>query len=475
MTTFHPTVEDFEGFLRRPGSPLRLGISSTEANRGVSARETDRNRRVMRHLLAECGECHSRLSAMGWDRGRLDRLFRLPAEEEQERESVAGYDYSRAFNNTEQALSTFFAEGRQAESAPEELMAELAPLPLEEQSRWVASYSRFANPQLVKRLVDASHASRYENPARMLHLSHLAHLAAEACTVVMAGSTARLADTRAQAWRQYGNALRVAGRLREAEEAFARAHKLCAEGTGDPPLRAKLYEQTASLRYFQRRFDQAIEMADEAGRIYRELGETQAQANTLVLKAIALLYSGEAEAAVRVLNRAIPLTDQERDPHLLLAACHNLIRCYIDLERPEQALSIYFEARDLYKEFNDSLISLRAGWQEGQLLRDLGHLGAAEEALLRARQGFIERDLFYEAAVVSLDVAAVYLKLGRAESLQQTVEQMVPIFTNLGVDREALAALLQLQQVSHQSRQAFELIRFLNSRLEQLPHRQSLK
>src|SRR6185369_136538 len=438
MTTFHPTVEDFEGFLRRPGRTLRLSISNPEPNRGINARETDRNRRVMRHLLAECGECHQRLSAMGWDRGRLDRLFRLPVEEEQEQVSAAGYDCSRAFSSTEQALAAFFAEGRPAESTPEELMAELAPLPLEEQARWVGSYSRFANPQLVKRLVDASHASRYENPARMLHLAHLAYLAAEACTVVVAGSTARLADTRAHAWRQYGNALRVAGRLREAEEVIGKAHRLCAEGTGDPRLRAWLYEQTASLRIFQRRFDDAVEMADEAGRIYRDLGETQSQASTMVQKAIALLYSGEAEAAVRVLNRAIPLIDQERDPHLLLAACHNLIRCYIDLERPEQALSIYFEARDLYKEFNDSLISLRAGWQEGQLLRDLGHLGAAEEALLSARQGFLERDLFYEAAVVSLDVAAVYLKLGRAESLQQTVEQMVPIFTNLGVDRDAL-------------------------------------
>jgi len=475
MTTFHPTVEDFEGFLRstvRPGSAFRLTSSTPEPSTAPGA---ERNTRVMRHLLAECGPCHQLLCEMGWDRGRLERLFRLPVDGEEAPLAMASYDYGQAFSATEQALTAFFAEGRPAESTPEELMAELAPLPLAEQARWVGSYSRFANPQLVKRLVDGSHASRYENPSRMLHLAHLANLAAEACTVVVAGSAARLADTRAHAWRQYGNALRVAGRLREAEEALAKAHRLCAEGTGDPPLRAWLYEQTASLRIFQRRFDDAVEMADEAGRIYRELGETHAQASTLVQKAIALLYSGEAEAAVRALNRAIPLIDQERDPHLLLAACHNLIRCYIDLERPEQALSIYFEARDLYKEFNDSLIALRAGWQEGQLLRDLGHLGAAEEALLRARQGFLERDLFYEAAVVSLDVAAVYLKLGKADSLQQTVEQMVPIFTNLGVDREALAALLQLQQVAHQSRQAFELIRFLNSRLEQLPHRQSLK
>jgi len=463
MTIDHPTRDDFEGFLR----------SSSKASDGARA---VRNALVMRHLLADCDPCRQNLLEMGWGSGRLDRLFHLPVERDGDGAAAgAVYDYSRAFSSAEQAFAAFCAEGRAPESTPEQLMAELAPLPLGEQARWVSSYSRFANPQLVRRLVESSHGSRYENPARMLHLANLARLAAEACTVAVAGSAPRLADLRAQGWRQYSNSLRVAGRLREAEEALVTAQRLCSEGTGDPPLRASLFEQTASQRIFQRRFDEAVEAADEAGRIYRSLGESQAQASTLVQKAIALLYSGEAEAAVRILNRAIPLIDQEGDPHLLLAACHNLIRCYIDLERPEQALSLYFEAKDLYKELTDSLISLRAGWQEGQLLRDLGHLKAAEEALLRARQGFMDRDLSYEAAVVSLDLAAVYLKLNEVQSLQRTVEEMVPIFTSLGIDREALAALLQLQQVAHQSRQAFELIRFLNSRLEQLPNRQSLK
>ena len=456
MLTEHLTVEDFESFLRGDTRPAQAAS----------------NARVLRHLLANCTSCRAQLSAMGWGNSRLDRLFRLPSDQDS---SQDGYDYGTSFAAAEEALADFFAEGRPPESTPAELMAELAPLPPDEQVRWVSSYSRFANAQLVARLVESSHSARYENPARMLHLAHLARLAAEACTVTVAGSAARLADLRAQAWRQYGNALRVSGRLREAEEAIAAAHRFCAEGTGDPPLRAWLLEQTSSLRIFQRRFDEAVKLADEAGRIYRELEDEHALASTMVQKAIASLYSGEPETAVRILNQAIPLVDHEGDPHLLLAACHNLIRCYIDLDRPEQALSIYFEARDLYKEFSDSLISLRAGWQEGQLLRDLGHLRAAEASLRRARQGFLERDLFYEAAVVSLDLAAVYLKLGEVESLQQAVSEMVPIFTSLGVDREALAALLQLQQVADQSRQAFDLIRFLNARLEQLPHRQGLK
>lgn len=456
----HPSIEDFEGFLRSSTGPGRAA----------------RNARVLRHLLAECSSCQHRLEDLGWSRKRLERLFLFPVERGESLEAIASpYDYSRAFASTEQALSAFFAQGKLAEASPEALWAELSPLLQDEQVRRVTTDRRFSHPGLIHRLVEMSDAVRYENAARMVHLAYLARLAAETCTVEISGSAPKLADLRALGWNQYANALRVSGRLREAEEAFASAKRFCEEGTGDPPLRAGVLARIASLRIFQRRFDEAIALADEVGRIYSELGEIASLATNRVQKAMAQLLSGAPEAAVRTLNRAIPLIDPEGDPHLLLAACHNLVRAYIEMGEPEQALSIYFESRELYQDFQDPLIALRAGWQEGQILRDLGHLQAAETALLRARQGFMERELLYEVAVVSLDLSAVYLRLGKIEKLHETVLEMVPIFTSLGVDRDALAALLQLQQANQQSRQALELIRFLSSRLEQLPHGQTLK
>jgi tetratricopeptide (TPR) repeat protein len=458
MLLDHPSVEDFEGFLRNPARPG----------------QTARNTRVLRHLLAGCTPCFDELQAMGWPPERLERLLHLPAGEAAPRQAD-GWDYGRAFAKAEEAVSQFLTVPPPPAEPAERLLAELALLPAVERISRLEKDGRFATPQFVQGLIDRSHSTRYSDPEEMLHWALLARTAAERCSEQASGGAARLADLRAGAWAQFANALRVTGRLREAEMAMEAAQLHLSLGTGDPALRARLLGQMASLHTFKRRFDEAIAVLDEAAEIYRQLGETHALARTLVQEATASLYAGEPENGVRLLNQAIPLIDDEGDPHLLLAACHNLVSCYVDLDQPEKALSIYNEARELYKEFSDPLILLRAGWQEGQLLRDLGHLRAAEAALLRARAGFVERSLSYEAAVVSLDLAAIHVRLHQVEAVKQTVAATVPIFRALGVDREAIASLLQLQQVADQEQRALDLIRFLNARLEPLAKRSVLQ
>jgi tetratricopeptide (TPR) repeat protein len=431
----HPTDKELDEFLRAGTLPANADV---------------RQGRIVRHLLGECFECQER------SRSRLS----TPGE--------SGYD--AAFAGAERALSDFFSPGRAPERPAEELVNELQSYPVEEQAFLIVS-DRFANPAVVELLVERSHGKRYKDAEEMAHLAHLAVLAADACTAEATGSKRRLSDLRGQSWGNLGNSLRICGRPIEADEAIAKAESLLRSGTGDPPLRARLLEQKTSLRMFQGRYPDAIELAEEAAGIYQEIGLLHDFASSLVQKAVACYDAGEPEEAVIVLNRAIPLIDPEGNPHLLLAACHNLMHSYISLGRPEQALSLYFDVRDLYEEFDDDLILLRVSWQQGQLLRDLGHLTAAETALLQARKGFVERNLAHEVAMVSLDLAWVYVKLGRIDSLKQTVAEAIPIFTALRVGREALAALLQLQHAAGQEQQALELIHMLNTRLAPLANR----
>jgi tetratricopeptide (TPR) repeat protein len=456
MLSNHPTLEDLEDFVQntsRPASKFRTA-------------------QVLRHLLAHCSVCQERLSAMRWRSGYIDRLIQPDIEERfadsQAKGATNGYDYGRAFVAAERAVSAFLASESLDVGSPAALLAELGGLAPNERVQSVSVPGRFAHPVVVNALIDRSHEVRYQDAEKMLEFANLARLAADACSPGNTERGLRLADLRARAWGQYGNALRVSGRSREAEEALATAQRHRRVGTGDPLLHAWLLERNTPLAIFQGRFNEAIDRCEEAGEIYRELGESHLLASTLVQKATATLYSGEAESAVRILNQAIPLIDHEEDPHVLLVACHNLVRCYIDLGRPDQALQIYSEIKELYEEFEDPLILLRATWQEGQLLRDLGHLETAETILLRARKGYTERALAYEAALVSLDLATLYVKQGRVDKLKRTVLETVPIFHSLRVGLETLASLLQLQKVADQEQQALDLIRALSARIEPL-------
>lgn len=451
MLQSHPSAEDIHEFLR---------CCTRAADQSVA------RKRLIRHLLASCPTCHQKILDLGWTQERLERLLELSPGADRPVLDQASDLYRKAFQKVENSVDALLRVRPCLMDSVEDLLAQLEGQSLEEQRRTVSQDTRFAHPLLAERLIKDSHAARYDNTDAMLERAELARVVADSCSSKEVGNELLVADLRAWAWGHLGNTLRVRGQLREAEKALLTAEGLKKQGTGDPRLSAKLLEQMASLHIFERRFARALELSDAAAQIYRELGETHSLSSTLVQKAIASLYGGEPENAVTFLNQAIPLIDQEKDPYLLLASCHNLILSYIDLERPDQALALYFEIQDLYGEFGDSLILLRTAWQQGRLLRDLGHLRAAEGALRRARTGFSGRGLAYEVAVVSLDLSSIYVQLGDTDNLRQTIAETVPIFQSLRVGRETLACLVQLRHLADQEHRALELIKLIANQLE---------
>ncbi|HEX5760693.1 MAG TPA: tetratricopeptide repeat protein [Thermoanaerobaculia bacterium] len=440
----HPTVGELEKFLRGSAAP-------------------EVNRQVVRHLLAKCSPCRASLEGIGWGPERRERVVSLLAGDPDELPDgmavVESYDYEESFANAWEVCRRELDSPTREVSPERETVEE--DLQLDE--LLAGAEDRVPERRFVELLLARSHAVRYHDAAAMLRWARVARLLAERCDAETVGGAAALADLRARAWGQFGNALRVTGRLRKSATALERASGYAAAGTGDRSLRAELASWTASLLIFERQFDRAIALIDEAAGIARSLGRRRDLAWCLSNKAIATVYSGRADEAIRILDEAMRLVDRS-DPRLLLTVFHNLIYCYVEAGHLQEALALFPQTRSVGEEIQDELVMLRLLWQEARILCELGLLEEAEAQFARAREGFIEHDLAYEAAVVSLDLTAVYVKLGLTVEVRRTVADILPVFSSLRVGRELLASLIQLQQAEDQT-QALHLIRALSREL----------
>lgn len=412
----HPTLDEIRSFLegKRRGRQVSPG-----------------DRRLTRHLLGNCSVCQARIREI---RDSHRHSARDPK----------GLDYENAFGKAERAFSLFVSDGGPVQEPPGDLLAEIVLLADEGIS--LPSENRFSIPLLIRWLVERSHAFRYRDPEKVLELALLARLAADACSTEVAGSPARLADLRCRAWGQLGNALRICSRLTEAEEILSKSQEYCASGTGDPLLRGLVFEWLAPLHYFERRWTDARQVIKEAEAIYEDFGEDQLLPRARIQSSIFEIECGEPAKALSLLRGTIPLLGGE-EPYLLVAAYHNLARCYIDLGRPDEALSLSSATRSLTQSVKEPLIRARLAWQDGRIFQQLGDLKAAEAAFLRARQEFASLDLIFEVTLITHHLASVYLEMGAVDKLERSIAKTLSYCRARTISGEAKRSLEELQGI----------------------------
>jgi len=274
-----------------------------------------------------------------------------------------------------------------------------------------------------------------------------------------------VADLRARAWAELGNSYRVADQLALAESSLAKAVEIAGQGTGDPLLLARLMDLTASLYSDQRKFKEAHQLLDCVYRLYVRLGDGHAAGRTLVSKGISLGYALKSEEAVRLLAAGIRQIEAARDPKLACAAVHGLLWCLLDCGYATDVERLLESVRPLYRILGDPLSELRMRWLEGRIAFAFDDQTEAERAFLQVRQGLEKAELPYDAALVSLDLAAVWLQKGRTPEILVLIDEMVAIFRARNIRREVLGALLMLQDALRADTATATLLRAVSSEL----------
>lgn len=308
----------------------------------------------------------------------------------------------------------------------------------------------FDHPELCRHLAETSAERIFESPAEALGLARLALDIAE-----------RLGDTALtyQARLELANALRVRGEIRQSEREVRQAEREL-EALGRPPfLEGRHHHLLTSLAGDQQRFADALRHADRAIALFRQAGDGVWECEALVKKGHTLAQTLRPSDALRTLRQALPLLDPERHLRLFVICLHNIIAGLNELGYSIAARSLLADLEGLHQQLGDEVNLLRFRWLEGTIRRDLGQLPEAEAALLEVQQGFLDLDLPYNAAIVSLHLAEVYLQQSRSYKLRDLATRMFPVFQSRRIHREALASLIVFREAVSLHTADLELIR----------------
>ena len=327
---------------------------------------------------------------------------------------------------------------------------------------------------LCELLVDKSFESRSKKALWRVQLAEVAVAVAEQLDPEFYGPR-QVQDLRGRAWAQLGNVRRMVSDLREADKAFSEAQRCFDEGAGDPLDHALLSRFRAHLMRARRRFDEAHRLHNRALSIYGACGQTDLVAQVLSDQGVGVLYSGHPERAIHFFEGALEALEEISQPRLVAAAKHNLAYCLNDLGRRRKALQVLTEVRPIYRELGDRMNLLRVRWVEGKILLGLGRIEEAEKAFVEVRQAFVEEEIAYDAALVSLDLAAVYAEQGRTAEMRRLAAEMLPIFESRDVHREALAALIIFRQAAEAERASLALVQEIAAYLQKARHDPTLR
>jgi tetratricopeptide (TPR) repeat protein len=178
---------------------------------------------------------------------------------------------------------------------------------------------------------------------------------------------------------------------------------------------------------------------------------------------------------MRLLRRALDLIDPQDDPRVFLAARHNLINALNESGRSREAFALLFHTRPLYLKAGDRMNLLKLRWLEGLVALGLQRIEQAEAAFREVRQAFIELDLSYDVALVSLDLAGTYTLQGRSADVRDIAEETLAIFQGHNIHREALAALLVFCSAARSDQAGIELVREVSEFLKRARNNPDLR
>jgi tetratricopeptide (TPR) repeat protein len=354
-------------------------------------------------------------------------------------------DYGRALERSALNLLERQADLDRERAAADTLVREILTHRPERQRLLLRHDARCHTWGVLERLLERSRDavpadSRESERLAALALAQSAHLDS-----VYYGRS-RIEDMRARAWAALAEARRLRSDFAGSERAFGAARLHLGAGTGDSLEWAVLFETEAALCLCRRQLGEARELLLQALEVFAENGEDQRVGGALVSLAAVLREEGEPPQALALVQEALRRIDGEREPRLFLWAQHNLAASLAAAGRLMEARGTLIRARPLYRRSPDGWTQSHLRWLRGRIALGFGQAAEAEADLLGARAGFLALGSRFEAALVLLELAALYARQERTAELKNLAVEAAAAFAACGVVCEMRAAMVLHRQ-----------------------------
>jgi len=370
-------------------------------------------------------------------------------------------EFQRAVGHWSETVALF--EGREAPGQ----LAHLERMALPEQLALIERDDSLRSWALCALLIRESQKAVLEQPVRAVERAEVAVRIAEQLSGEVYDSV-WVADLCARAWAHLANSRRVLGELLGADQALRTAFALLERGgTGAPEVQGELLHIQAALRRAQRRLPEALASADDAMALFLQANAGSAMRRVRLTRTKIREELGDLDGTLAELENlieefdaldAVPAIDVETETMSKAYAHHNLLIALVTAGRFEEASRRLEEIRGMFL-LSSPLDRIRLRWLEARIAAGLGRPEEAERILREVQEGYFERRMGYDAALVALELATLFVEQGRGPEIKQLAVEVLPLFESREVHREAMGALILFQRAAEQENLTVEMAR----------------
>ena len=129
------------------------------------------------------------------------------------------------------------------------------------------------------------------------------------------------------------------------------------------------------------------------------------------------------------------------------------------MKRYEEVAALLDGVRELAGRLGNEMDFVRVQWLTSRVNAGLGKRNEAVAGLEQVRRELTAREIPYDAALASLELAVLYLEEDRTPEVKAIAREMAPIFQAQGIAREALASLSIFSEAAQREAATLELVK----------------